>query len=62
MANLLFACNKVCFLLFMKESASMVRPSTPSSTIERLGSSGLEPSLNTGEALDKYQVVSQKVI
>lgn len=45
----------------IKESASMGRPSTPSSTIERLSSSGLEPSLNTGEALDKYQVVSQKL-
>lgn len=45
----------------MKESASTVRPSTPSLTVERLGSSGLEPSLNTGEALDKYQVVSQKL-
>eukprot|EP00252_Welwitschia_mirabilis_P002749 TRINITY_DN12719_c0_g2_i1.p1 TRINITY_DN12719_c0_g2~~TRINITY_DN12719_c0_g2_i1.p1 ORF type:complete len:2025 (+),score=405.51 TRINITY_DN12719_c0_g2_i1:577-6075(+) len=45
----------------IKESAMSVRPSTPSSIVERLGSTGLEPSLTTGEALDKYQVVCQKL-
>ncbi|XP_057867287.2 uncharacterized protein LOC131074644 isoform X3 [Cryptomeria japonica] len=44
-----------------KESGPMVRPSTPTSAIERLSSSGLEPSLNTGEALDKYELISQKL-
>ena len=60
--NLLFVGYKVCVVWFIKESASIVWPSTPSLTIERLGSTGLEPSLNIGKAMDKYQVMSQKVI
>jgi len=30
--------------------------------MERLGSSFLEPSLTTRDALDKFQVVAQKVV
>eukprot|EP01018_Ginkgo_biloba_P022479 Gb_12251 [translate_table: standard] len=45
----------------VKESGSMVPPSSSSSIVERLGTSGLEPSLSTGEALEKYQLVAQKL-
>ncbi|KAH9287615.1 hypothetical protein KI387_031732 [Taxus chinensis] len=45
----------------IKESGLIVQPSTPTSSVERLGSTGLEPSLNTGEVLDKYQLLSQKL-
>ncbi|KAL1818639.1 hypothetical protein ACET3Z_013508 [Daucus carota] len=44
-----------------KESGASVQALPSTSTSERLGSSISEPSLTTGDALDKYQLVSEKL-
>nr|XP_025640967.1 CCR4-NOT transcription complex subunit 1 isoform X1 [Arachis hypogaea] len=44
----------------MKESGAS-QPLVSSSAVERLGSSFLEPTISTREALDKYQMVAQKL-
>ncbi|RZC02395.1 CCR4-NOT transcription complex subunit 1 isoform C [Glycine soja] len=41
--------------------SSEVKPLVTSGAVERLGSSFLEPSLTTRDALDKFQIVAQKL-
>lgn len=45
----------------VKESATAVQQLNQSSASERLGNSVPEPLLTTGEALDKYQIVAEKL-
>ncbi|KAK7386118.1 hypothetical protein VNO78_26091 [Psophocarpus tetragonolobus] len=45
----------------VKESGSSSQPLVSSGAVERLGSSFLEPSLTTRDALDKFQIVAQKL-
>ncbi|KAK7350377.1 hypothetical protein VNO77_08930 [Canavalia gladiata] len=45
----------------VKESGSSSQPPVTSGVVERLGSSFLEPSLTTRDALDKFQIVAQKL-
>lgn len=49
------------FLNYGKESGTS-QPLVTSGVVERLGSSFLEPSLTTRDALDKFQIVAQKVV
>ncbi|CAJ1948188.1 unnamed protein product [Sphenostylis stenocarpa] len=44
----------------VKESGTSSQPLVTSGAVERLGSSFLEPSLSTRDALDKFQIVAQK--
>ncbi|XP_039684486.1 CCR4-NOT transcription complex subunit 1 isoform X2 [Medicago truncatula] len=44
-----------------KESGASSQPLISSGAVERIGSSFLEPSLTTRDALDKYQIVAQKL-
>lgn len=46
---------------FLQESATAVQQLNQTSASERLGNSVPEPLLTTGEALDKYQIVAEKV-
>lgn len=50
----------MCFF-FLQESATSVQQLNQSSASERLGSSVPESLLTTGEALDTYQIVAEKV-
>ncbi|KAG5009551.1 hypothetical protein JHK87_018066 [Glycine soja] len=45
----------------VKESGTSPQPLVTSGAVERLGSSFLEPSLTTRDALDKFQIVAQKL-
>ncbi|XP_061369489.1 uncharacterized protein LOC133312337 [Gastrolobium bilobum] len=45
----------------VKESGASSQALVSSGAVERLGSSFLEPSLTTRDALDKYQIVAQKL-
>ncbi|XP_073219959.1 uncharacterized protein [Cicer arietinum] len=45
----------------VKESGASSQPLVSSGAVERMGSSFLEPSLTTRDALDKYQIVAQKL-
>ncbi|XP_021677934.2 uncharacterized protein LOC110663040 isoform X2 [Hevea brasiliensis] len=45
----------------MKESVISSQPITSSAASDRLGSAISDPSLNTRDALDKYQIVAQKL-
>ncbi|CAL5195221.1 unnamed protein product [Lathyrus oleraceus] len=45
----------------VKESGSSSQPLVSSGAVERIGSSFLESSLSTRDALDKYQIVAQKL-
>ncbi|RZC20257.1 CCR4-NOT transcription complex subunit 1 isoform D [Glycine soja] len=45
----------------VKESGTSSQPLVTSGAVERLGSSFLEPSLTTRDALDKFQIVAQKL-
>lgn len=49
------------YLDLFKESGASSQPQA-SLVVERLGSSVSEPSFTTRDALDKYQVVAQKVV
>jgi len=49
-------------LIYGQESGTSSQPLVTSGAMERLGSSFLEPSLTTRDALDKFQVVAQKVV
>lgn len=51
-----------CALLSNQESGATAQSSSSTSVTERLGSNILEPSSTTGDALDKYLLVSEKVI
>ncbi|KAG5142481.1 hypothetical protein JHK82_018176 [Glycine max] len=44
-----------------EESGTSPQPLVTSGAVERLGSSFLEPSLTTRDALDKFQIVAQKL-
>lgn len=44
-----------------KESGASLQPSNATATSERVGNSISEPLLTTGDALDKYQIISEKV-
>lgn len=45
----------------VKEFGSASQPLVSSGVVERIGSSFLESSLSTRDALDKYQIVAQKL-
>ncbi|XP_057455962.1 uncharacterized protein LOC130747140 isoform X2 [Lotus japonicus] len=45
----------------VKDSGASSQPPVSSGAMERLGSSFLEPTLTTRDALDKYQLVAQKL-
>ncbi|TKY68978.1 CCR4-NOT transcription complex subunit 1 [Spatholobus suberectus] len=45
----------------VKESGASSQPLVTSGAVERLGNSFLEPSLSTRDALDKFQIVAQKL-
>lgn len=49
-------------LCYCKESGASSQPLVSSGAVERIGSSFLESSLSTRDALDKYQIVAQKVV
>ena len=58
-------CHDWCLNVFPnygKESGTSSQPLVTSGAVERLGSSFLEPSLTTRDALDKFQIVAQKVV
>ncbi|KAK4372034.1 hypothetical protein RND71_007418 [Anisodus tanguticus] len=44
-----------------KESGASLQPSNATATSERVGNSISEPLLTTGDALDKYQIISEKL-
>ncbi|CAN4125895.1 unnamed protein product [Withania somnifera] len=44
-----------------KESGATLQPSNATATSERVGNSVSEPLLTTGDALDKYQIISEKL-
>ncbi|XP_059312955.1 uncharacterized protein LOC132064095 isoform X1 [Lycium ferocissimum] len=44
-----------------KESGASLQPSNATATSERAGNSISEPLLTTGDALDKYQIISEKL-
>lgn len=50
------------FPISYKEMGAPLQTLTSSTVTERLGSSIAEPSLTTRDALDKYQLVAQKVV
>ncbi|MCH97656.1 CCR4-NOT transcription complex subunit 1-like, partial [Trifolium medium] len=46
----------------VKEPGASSQPLVSSGAVDRIGSSFLEPSLTTRDALDKYQIVAQKPV
>jgi len=50
------------FVIYGQESGTSSQTLVTSGAMERLGSSFLEPSLTTRDALDKFQIVAHKVV
>lgn len=50
------------FLFYWKESGASSNPLPSTPTTDRLGSGTSEPLLTTGDALEKYQIISEKVL
>lgn len=58
----MFGAEILCgFLFHCKESGASSHPLPSTPTTDRLGSSTSEPLLTTGDALEKYQILSEKV-
>lgn len=45
----------------LQEPGASLQPSNATAASERVGNSISEPLLTTGDALDKYQIISEKV-